>query len=174
MISVDTAADPYSWSASAAADCVSLDETRRRELLRERIAARREGQPLKTLGITAICMVELAVRLRSAVAPRAASAAPSEAVIRLAARGKSPLTWNRYAATLLRWGAHAGRVGSTFLPADPTHFVNFLAAAEEVIGASGHTHTEAAIGPSSHTAHTQTKVHETAGGRHRWLASRPQ
>ena len=119
---------------------MSLDETRRRELLRERIAARRAGQPrrLKTLGPTAIRMVELAVRLRSTAAPP--SAAPSEAVIRLAARGKSPSTWNRYAAALLRWEAYAGRVGSTFLPADPTHFANFLA--EAATGASGHTQTK--------------------------------
>ena len=127
-------------SASAAADYVPLDETRRRELLRERVASRRAGQPrrLKTLSPTAARMVAAAVRLRSALL--GPSAAPSAAVVALAARGRAPGTWNRYTSTLVRWEEYAARVGTPFLPADPTHFANFLA--EAATGALGHTQTK--------------------------------
>ena len=127
-------------SASAAADCVSLDETRRRELLRERIAGRRAGQPrrLKTLDPVASRMIGVALRLRSSLSGSAA--APSAAVLELAARGKAPGTWNRYASTLVRWEAYAGRLGTPFLPADPSHFANFLA--EAAAGSTGHTQSK--------------------------------
>ena len=127
-------------SASTAADGISLDETRRRELLRERIAERRAGQPrlLKTLDPTATRMLRAAVLLRSSLSGSAA--APSAAVIEMATRGKAPNTWNRYASTLTRWEAYADRVGTPFLPADPSHFANFLA--EAASGSSGHTQTK--------------------------------
>jgi hypothetical protein len=91
------------WSVSAAADCVSLDETRRRELLRERIAGRRAGQPrrLKALDPIAIRMLGVALQLRSSLSGPAA--APSAAVLGLAVQGKAAATWNRYASTLVRW-----------------------------------------------------------------------
>jgi hypothetical protein len=46
-------------------------------------------------------MIGLAVQLRSSTARPAA--APSAAVLALAAQGKAPASWNRYAASLLRW-----------------------------------------------------------------------
>ena len=124
----------------AAADHVSLDETRRRELLRERIAQRRAGQPrrLKTLDATASRMLAVAVQLRSGQAGSAA--APSAAVLALAARALAPATWNRYTSTLARWEEYAGRAGTPFLPADPSHFANFLA--EAATGALGSTQTK--------------------------------
>ena len=124
----------------AAADRVSLDETRRRELLRERIAGRRAGQPrrLKTLDPTAIRLMGVALQLRSNAA--GPTVAPSAAVLGLAAQGRSPSTWNRYTSTLVRWEEYATRVGTPFLPADPSHFANFLA--EAAAGSSGHTQTK--------------------------------
>ncbi len=69
-------------------------------------------------------MIGLAVQLRSSTARPAA--APSAAVLALAAQGKAPASWNRYAASLLRWEEYAARAGTPFLPADPSHFANFL------------------------------------------------
>ena len=58
-------------------------------------------------------------------------------MIRLAARGESPATWNRCASVLLQREAHAARGarGTPFLPADPTRFATFLA--ESAVGARG-------------------------------------
>jgi hypothetical protein len=78
------------------------------------------------------------VQLRSTLAGPVA--APSAAVLGLAARGKAPATWNRYASTLVRWEEYAARAGTPFLPADPSHFANFLA--EAAGGTSGHTQTK--------------------------------
>ena len=83
-------------------------------------------------------MIGIAVQLRASLA--GPSAAPSAAVLALAARGKAPTSWNRYATSLLSWEAYAARVGTSFLPADPSHFANFLA--EAAAGASGHTQTK--------------------------------
>ncbi len=80
----------------------------------------------------------VALQLRSsATGP---TVAPSAAVLGLAARGRSPSTWNRYTSTLVRWEEYATRVGTPFLPADPSHFANFLA--EAAAGSSGHTQTK--------------------------------
>jgi polyphosphate kinase len=79
-------------SVSTAADVLSLDdsETRRRELLRERVARRRAGQPrrLKTLDATVHRLMAVALRMRSSLAGR--DVASSEAVLALAERGKAP------------------------------------------------------------------------------------
>ena len=83
-------------------------------------------------------MLALAVRMRSALSDR--DVAPTDAVVALAARGRAPNTWNRYTSTLVQWELYAARVGSSFLPADPTHFGNFLA--EAAVGALGHTQTK--------------------------------
>ena len=101
---------------------------------------RRAEQPrrLKRLNATASRMIGLAVQLRSSTARPAA--APSAAVLALAAQGKAPASWNRYAASLLRWEEYAARAGTPFLPADPSHFANFLA--EAAAGASGHSQTK--------------------------------
>ena len=80
----------------------------------------------------------VALQLRSAAAGPAV--APSAAVLGLAARGKSPATWNRYASTLGRWEEYAAQAGTPFLPADPSHFANFLAEAAD--GSTGHTQTK--------------------------------
>ena len=119
---------------------MSLAETRRRELLRESVARRRAGQPrrLKVLDPTARRLIAAAVRLRSA--PLHGAVAPSDAAIAMAARGLAPTTWNRYASTLTRWEAYAAGAGTPFLPADPTHFANFLAAA--AVGALSATQTK--------------------------------
>ncbi len=58
----------------------------------------------------------------------------------LAARGEAIATWTRYTFTLVRWEKYAGRAGTPFLPANPSHFANFLA--EAAAGASGHTQTK--------------------------------
>ena len=50
-----------------------------------------------------------------------------------AQRGKSSATWNGYVSVLRQWQSlwetYAARQGTPFkfLPADPTHFANFLA-----------------------------------------------
>ena len=80
----------------------------------------------------------IALQLRSAATGHAV--VPSAAVLGLATRGKSPTTWNRYASTLVRWEGYAALKGTSFLPADPAHFANFLAEAAE--GSSGHTQTK--------------------------------
>ena len=85
-------------------------------------------------------MIAAAIGLRSAAAPTAGAVAPSAAAIRLAARGKSPATWNRYASALTRWEVYAAAEGTPFLPADPAHFANFLA--ESAVGALGNTQTK--------------------------------
>lgn len=83
-------------------------------------------------------MLAAAVRARSSFTGR--DVAPSEAVIALAARGRAPNTWNLYTSTLIQWELYATRVGSPFLPADPTHFANFLA--EAAVGKHAHTQTK--------------------------------
>ena len=80
----------------------------------------------------------VALQLRSAAAGPAV--APSAAVLGLAARGKSPTTWNRYASTLGRWEEYAAQAGTPFLPANPSHFANFLAEAAD--GSTSHTQTK--------------------------------
>ena len=95
---------------------------------------------------TATRMIGLAVQLRSSAAGPAA--APSSAVLAFAARGKAPASWNRYAASLLRWEEYAARAGTPFLPEDPSHFANFLA--------------EAATGTSGDSGHSQTKQRSCA------------
>ena len=80
-------------------------------------------------------MIGLAVQLRQAAA--GAATAPSPAVLALAARSRAPASWNRYASSLLRWEDYAARAGTPFLPADPSHFANFLA--EAAAGAAGHS-----------------------------------
>ena len=51
-------------------------------------------------------MVAAAVQLRSAPSGGGALAFPSAAVVLLAARGKSPATWNSYASVLRQWEAY--------------------------------------------------------------------
>jgi hypothetical protein len=80
-------------------------------------------------------LLGIAVQLRSTLA--GPSVAPSAAVLGLAARGKAPATWNRYASTLVQWEEYPG---TQFLQADPSHFANFLAEAAD--GTSGHTQTK--------------------------------
>ena len=73
--------------------------------------------------------------------PRASgSAAVSAAAGRLAAGDKAPRTWNRYATALLAWEAYASAQNTTFLPADPANFANFLAESAE--GSRGYTQTK--------------------------------
>ena len=73
--------------------------------------------------------------------PRASgSAAVSAAAARVAAGDKAPRTWNRYATALLAWEAYASAQNTTFLPADPAHFANFLAESAE--GSRGYTQTK--------------------------------
>ena len=124
-ISRCSAAGRCSRSGSTAADSDFLEETRRREAPRAAIAVRRAGQPrrLKTLDPTALRRAAAVVQLRSAP-----PTLPSAAVIRLAARGKSPAIWNCYSSVLRQWEAYAAREGTPFLPADPTHFANFFKA----------------------------------------------
>ena len=55
-------------------------------------------------------MIGFAVQLRSSVTRPAA--APSAAVLALAAQGKAPASWNRYAASLLQWETYAARAGT--------------------------------------------------------------
>ena len=108
------------------------------------IAARRAGQlrRLKALVPSALRMVAAAMQLRAPAARGGGTLPPSRsaAVIRLAARGKSPASWNRYASVLRQWETYAVRVGTPFLPADPTHFATFLA--EAAAGARGDTQSK--------------------------------
>ena len=79
-------------------------------------------------------MLAAAILQRTATSPGAGAVAPSSAAAALLSRGKSPGTWNRYASTLTRGEAYATLHATPFLPADPTHFANFLA---EAAGAAG-------------------------------------
>ena len=106
------------------------------------MAARRAGQPrrLKALDPSALRTVAAAMQLRAPAGGGDPALLPSAAAVRLAAREKSPATWNRYASVLRRWETYAVRAGTPFLPADPTHFANFLA--EAAAGARGNTQSE--------------------------------
>ena len=121
-------------SASAAADCVSLDETRRRELLLERIAGPRgPASSAEDAGPHRDPHLETALQLCSSLS------GPAAAVLGLAARDKAPAT-----ATLPPWcggrSAGPGWAGSPCLPADSSHIAYILSGA--AAGASGHTQTE--------------------------------
>jgi hypothetical protein len=100
------------------------DAARQRELLRERVAHRRAGQPrrLKTLDAAARRLMAIALQMRAS--PAGQGVGPSEAVLALATRGKAPTSWNRYSSmhggSLGRWEVYAARMGTPFLLADPT------------------------------------------------------
>jgi hypothetical protein len=56
---------------------------------------------------------------------------PSPATIRLVAQGMAPLSWNRYAGSLLAWERYATSRDTPFLPACRAHFANKSAESAE-------------------------------------------
>ena len=68
---------------------------------------------------------------------------PSPAAVRLVAQGMAPLSWNRYAGSLLAWERYAAARDTPFLPACPAHFANFLAETAE--GARSYSQTKTRV-----------------------------
>ena len=104
---------------------------RERQAARDRVAARRAGQPrrLKVIEPAAMRMLGLAADIRMQGGGR--SATLSADTVRALAAFKAPVTWNRYLPTLRRWEEYAERRDVPFLPADPGHFANFLSEAAQ-------------------------------------------
>ena len=106
-----------------------MEEMRRRQTARDRVAARRAGRPrrLKVIEPAALRLLHIAADVRSTRS--GAAARPTAATIEALSAFKSAATWNRYLPTLHRWEQYASLKGIPILPADPAHFANFLSEA---------------------------------------------
>jgi hypothetical protein len=51
---------------------------------------------------------------------------PSAALVAAVLDSRAPQTWNRYLGPLRAWAEFAAQHGSTWLPADPMNFAEFL------------------------------------------------
>lgn len=104
----------------------------------EEIRKRRAGVPreAKQLKPATMRILNMAIQSRNSSTslpggPASTATAPplAPALIAMLSKGKSANTWNGYATALRGWEAFSTTSGTSFLPADPTHFANFLATA---------------------------------------------
>jgi len=151
---------------------LSLAALRDREDLREDVIKRRAGQPRRHKVLSDSTRTFLLEVLRGLPD----LAALPETLVDSLLHGKAPATWDRYAAVIQPWFAHASQGGYPALPAPPIQFACWLAImGEQGRGKRGYAQTKlrcVAIASLSQLAGLPSPAEHTAVKGYRAMARR--